>query len=318
MITTDTDGCLTLCNDKVLDMFGYSRDDVIGKRIDIFLHPDFRESMMKAFMESISAGHANPDGYEMVGMRKAGSTFYFHLTSTVIISDGKITGIQSHIRDISDWKRAEEQLKHQKEELSRFANVMAHDLRSSIHIIEGLASCLQEEHNPEYAKDIIEAAEKIESLLSKSVTLADAGSVIGSKTLIDVGELIKEVATTTLPDNVKLKQDIIPFVRCDKDKMMQVFQNILQNAHEHGQASQIEVSSSKDDTNLVIMLRNDGLPIPLENRDRIFNSEFTTKEGGGLGLSIVKRIVEAHGWTVSLEVEPQTMFKILIPSSDLV
>ncbi|MHA2114835.1 MAG: PAS domain S-box protein, partial [Candidatus Thorarchaeota archaeon] len=233
VVTIDPTGVLTLCNDKVLDMFGYTREEVIGRRLDLFLHPHYQRPMMDAFHESMNVGRANPEGFDMIGVRKDGSVFHFHLTSKVIVTNEVITGIQSHLRDISDKKKAEEQLTHQKDELSRFANFMAHDLRSNLHIILGLASCLQEEHKPQYATDIIEAAQKIESILTKSVALADAGSVIGSKDLIDLSVLIKEAAMTSLSGTVNLALGAIPFVRCDRDKMMQVFLNILQNAHEH-------------------------------------------------------------------------------------
>ncbi|MHA2232122.1 MAG: ATP-binding protein, partial [Candidatus Hodarchaeales archaeon] len=62
----------------------------------------------------------------------------------------------------------------------------------------------------------------------------------------------------------------------------------------------------------------DGTPIPDENRAKIFQRGFTTKEdGGGLGLTIVKKLIEAHGWQIAFEETPETTFSIHIPADSL-
>jgi len=318
VIIIDTGGQITLCNDNVLNMFGYTRNEVIGQRIDMFLHPDYRVPIMNAFMESVNAGVTNPKGFEILGLRKDGSQLHFHITSTAIEVDGKVTGLQSLLRDISEKKKAEDLLIHQKDELSKFANFMAHDLRSNLQVILGLAGILEEEHRPQYAADIREAAQKMETILVKSVALADAGSVIGTKDLVDLADLIKEAASVVLPRSVELTLEVIPLVHCDRAKMMQVFQNLLKNAHEHGNATYVAITTTRTDTGLTLQITNDGVPIPNENRSRILNSEFTTKSGGGLGLTIVQRILSAHSWDFALEEGPQTSFSIIIPNEDIV
>ncbi|MHA2231608.1 MAG: ATP-binding protein, partial [Candidatus Hodarchaeales archaeon] len=59
---------------------------------------------------------------------------------------------------------------------------------------------------------------------------------------------------------------------------------------------------------------NDGTPIPALHRSQIFRRGFTTKKGGGMGLSIVKKLIEAHDWKITLEDGPETTFRIWIPT----
>ncbi|MCK5264256.1 MAG: HAMP domain-containing histidine kinase, partial [Candidatus Thorarchaeota archaeon] len=104
-----------------------------------------------------------------------------------------------------------------------------------------------------------------------------------------------------------------PLLNCDRAKMVQVIQNLLHNAFEHGKAASITISSKQDTNGVSVMIANDGIPIPEEFRERIFEQSVSVKQNGGLGLIIVKRIIEAHGWEISLEQVQPTTFKIYIP-----
>jgi signal transduction histidine kinase len=157
----------------------------------------------------------------------------------------------------------------------------------------------------------------MDSILTKSVALADAGLIIGPRTLVDLEELVREVAITSIPDEIQLTLGKLPSVSCDRAKMVQVFQNLLQNAFEHGNATEIQISSLLDDGGILLEISNNGISIPTKYKDLIFEQNFTTKKDGGLGLSIVKRIIEAHKWTILLETTNPVTFKIHIPLGDV-
>ncbi|MBE0526834.1 MAG: PAS domain-containing sensor histidine kinase, partial [Candidatus Thorarchaeota archaeon] len=318
VIGTDTVGRITFCNKRVLDMFRFQEEnEVVGSSLVDFLHPDYKEPAMDLFRSSLAAGATKLDGFEGIGIRRDGSDFYFHLSSAVIKLDDTVIGFQSHLRDLSEWRETQEQLKQQREELSNFAHTMAHDLRSSIHVIVGLADLYQEDRKETHLTDIIGIAGKMDSILSKSLILADAGIIIGPKTFSNLNDLIYEVAKTSIPDEVQVKYGELPSLNCDRAKMVQVMQNLMKNAHEHGMATTISISLNKEMDEYSLSFTNDGIPIPEEYRTRIFEQGFSTKEKGGLGLSIVKRIIEAHGWKISLESIDPTTFQIQIPSKDI-
>ena len=299
-------------------MFGYENEsDVIGRRLDEFLHPDYKKPALDIFLSSLTSGETRLDGFEGIGIRADGSEIYIHISSSVIKVDDKVKGFQSHLRDLSDWKETQEQLKQQREELSKFAHSMAHDLRSSIHVIVGLADLYQEDRKEKHLTDIVGIAEKMDAILTKSVALAEAGIIIGTKTFVNLEELIREVALTSIPDEIQLKLGGLPSLNCDRSKMVQVMQNLMQNAHEHGKATTISIASKIKEGDFSISIENDGLPIPEEFRNRFFEQGFSTKEKGGLGLEIIKSIVEAHGWKITLENTAPATIQIQIPAKDI-
>jgi len=318
VIGIDTEGKLTFCNKRVLDMFRFKDEsEVVGRRLDEFMHPEYKKAAIDIFMESLAKGETRLDGFEGVGIRGDGTEIYIHISSSIIKVDDKIMGFQSHLRDLSEWKANQELLKQQREELSKFAHTMAHDLRSNIHVIIGLAELYQENRKEKHLHDIINIAGKMDTILHRSVSLAEAGVVIGKKSFTDLHDLINEVAATTIPDEIQLSHDILPSLNCDRDKLVQVVQNILHNAHEHGKASFIDISVTKASSDCVISFTNNGIPIPSEFQDRIFDEGFSSKENGGLGLTITKSIIEAHGWKIILESINPVRFDIIIPSNDV-
>ncbi|MHA1851759.1 MAG: sensor histidine kinase, partial [Candidatus Thorarchaeota archaeon] len=106
----------------------------------------------------------------------------------------------------------------------------------------------------------------------------------------------------------------LPVVRADEMKVTQIFRNLFDNAVKHGQPSKIEVRLEERSGNYCIIVQNDGKEIPEVIRSKVFQKGFTTSRSGqGFGLTIVKRIVDAHDWTIQLSSTGKTTFEILIP-----
>ena len=114
-----------------------------------------------------------------------------------------------------------------------------------------------------------------------------------------------------------MKLGNIPLLNCDRAKMVQVMQNLMQNSGEHGKASRIEITVRKESDGYSLLIMNDGEPIPEAYHNRFFKDSFSTKEKGGLGLSIIQSIVKAHGWEISLTNTNPATIEIQIPSKDI-
>ncbi|MFQ5978619.1 MAG: PAS domain S-box protein [Candidatus Heimdallarchaeota archaeon] len=240
------------------------------------------------------------------------SETYFPLSTETGVSRG-IVGV---IRDVTESKLAERQLKRQKEELSEFVHAMAHDLMNSLLSVEGYAEVLETEYEKAYVEKIAYLATAMNNLLRRSVALADAGLVIEQTDEVELGGLVRAVAKASIPTNITFSADNLPVVIGDREKLSQAFQNIFENAVTHGKPGNIEVQHRHSDNGRVILITNDGAEIPFEKRAKIFQRGYSTKKDGkGLGLAIVQRVIEAHGWQISLDATAHTSFRITIPQT---
>ncbi|MFW9914638.1 MAG: response regulator [Candidatus Thorarchaeota archaeon] len=213
-------------------------------------------------------------------------------------------------------KRAEEKLTLQRDELSSFAHMMAHDLQNSLLAIEGYADALQIDFEATYAERIRRLARNMNNILQRSLALADAGLIIDQTTKVDLNDIVREAAELVIPDDVDFISTKLPVISGDREKLLQIVQNLFENAVIHGAPQKISINRRDSNGNINLLISNDGKAISPENSSKIFNQGFSTQNAKhkGLGLAIVQRIIEAHGWSIHLEnLDPPT-FRISIPA----
>lgn len=231
-----------------------------------------------------------------------------------------LRSITLHLGSTIEAKRAEEKLTSQRDELTSFAHMMAHDLRNSLLSIEGYADALQINFEAAYAERIRRLAKNMNEILQRSLALADAGLIIDQTTEVDLNEIVQEAAETIIPDDVEFisTNGELPRVSGDREKLLQIVQNLFENAVTHGAPQKIRISRRDSMGNINLLISNDGKAIPPELSSKIFNQGFSTKSAkkGGLGLAIVRRIIEAHGWEIHLENNDPPTFRITIPADE--
>ncbi|MFQ5981095.1 MAG: PAS domain S-box protein [Candidatus Heimdallarchaeota archaeon] len=308
-----TNGTIKDCNQAAEDFTGYSLQELQNMKV-FDLYTEESKGKAARLLETFKQG-VSWTNQEMVYERKDGRKA-FGLLSVNPIKDenGQVLESRSVVVDISPRYHAQELLKQQKEELSDFVQAMAHDIRNRLIAIKGYADLLQKGHDETYAERIGHLAMSMDNLLTHSVALADAGQIIEKSNEVELGQLVWEVSQLDIPNSVVFASDTLPTIKGDRQKLFQVFQNLFQNAIIHGNPSKIKISSLDSEEGITLLISNDGTPIPDEARAKIFQRGFTTKEdGGGLGLTIVKRLIEAHGWQIALEGTTETTFGIHIP-----
>lgn len=296
------------------DIFNTQLVEMIGQHIGTFIPENDLPKVNQAFSEVMSG--RNVEGIILEILRKDGLPTFVEVSAApmIEIEDREPVGIQTTFRDITERKLAEEKLKRQKEELSEFAHAMHHDLRNYLIVVKGFADLLQSKPEPMHAERICTVVTRIEDILQRSVDLADAGLIAEKADSIDLNCLIRDLAKVTIPDSTAFNQGDLPTVMGDYNKLTQVFKNLFENAVTHGGAEKITVCHHDLEDGICIDIINDGTPIPAHHRSQIFRRGFTTKKGGGLGLSIVKKLIEAHDWKITLEDVPKTTFRIYIPA----
>ncbi|MGV9168888.1 MAG: PAS domain S-box protein [Promethearchaeia archaeon] len=299
----------TYLNDAHADIYGYSRpEDLLGLSWKVLYDPEVRERFQEEIMPYLDEnGHWKG---EVVGRKKNGENFPQEVSLT-LLEDG---GIICVVRDISKREEVEERLRKQREELSEFAHAMSHDLSNLLHQISGYFGLYHQDHDEEMYQRAQRIISQMGDLLKYSVDLADAGLIVRKESDVDLNRVIMQVATTVIPRSIDYSQDEFPTIEADRTKLLQVFRNIFENAVKHGEPDNIEVRRKMSDDAMHLQIKNNGRPIPTEHEDDVFKRGFTTsKQNTGFGLTITRRIVEAHGWEISLESTDPPVFEILIP-----
>ncbi|MBS3795248.1 MAG: PAS domain S-box protein [Candidatus Thorarchaeota archaeon] len=299
----------TYLNDAHADIYGYSRaEDLLGLSWKVLYDPEERDRFQQEIMPYLDEnGHWKGVA---VGRKKNGEKFPQEVSLT-LLEDG---GLICVVRDISKRKEVEERLRKQREELSEFAHAMSHDLSNRLHQVSGYLDLYHQDHDEEMYRRAQRIISQMGDLLKYSVDLADAGQVVQKQSDVDLGEVLMEVANTVLPRSIDYSQEELPTVEADRTKWFQVFQNIFDNAVTHGNPENIRVSKERKDDGIHLQIMNDGEPIPLEHKGSLFKRGFTTSPTNtGFGLTIAKKIIEAHGWEISLKSINPPIFDIFIP-----
>jgi PAS domain S-box-containing protein len=211
------------------------------------------------------------------------------------------------------------ELEAQRKELSDFVHFMAHDVTSSLTVLSGFTQILQDGTSSgsaeSYIQKILAQITSIQTLLDESLVLADAGIGIDpdKMQIVDLNALIWEVSGIFVPTTIDFEAVKLPVILSSREKLQQVFKNLLENAVTHGNPQRISVSYQEtSEGKKEIIFENDGTMIPPEDIPNIFQRGFSTRKGGtGLGLTIVQKILEALGWSITCYSKPEcTQFRI--------
>ncbi|WP_336344271.1 GAF domain-containing sensor histidine kinase [Halalkalicoccus ordinarius] len=218
---------------------------------------------------------------------------------------------------ISQWlsyeltrQRTQEQLKRKNAQLEEFASLVSHDLRNPLNILGGWLELAEQNGEVDHFDRCYRALDRMEVLIDELLALARAGERITDPKAITLADLVEESWRTVVTADATLTVDTGRTIRADENGLRQLFENLFRNGVEHGsRAHRPESDASRDDgVSLTVGDLNDGFyvadngpGIPVEEREQVFETGYSTVQGGtGFGLNIVQQVAEAHGWDVSL------------------
>jgi len=238
-----------------------------------------------------------------------GEKVYVSASSSLIKDDqGQLVGEGLLFSDISDIKKLQEEInfKEKMAALGEMSAGLAHQLRNSMGAIIGFTNLLKkvlkdEPGNSEITQNIVTESLIMEQLLAKFLNFTKPLDLVLEK--VNLKEIISESFHHTV--EYTKRKDIflatpapeeVNIVMADKLLVKQCFQNLLQNAFDAmPNGGKLQVSIDEEKNFLKIEVSDQGVGIPAEILDKIFNPFFTTKEKGtGLGLSLVRKIVNLH------------------------
>lgn len=322
---THPDGRVTDVNPAACRMFGRSKEEICQLGWDAIPAKDARDGNPgvegRAETEKVAR--------ERTFLRADGSEVHTE-TSSVIIPDD--AGPRSYVilRDISLRKKAENQMREAAQELARsnedlrqFAYIASHDLQEPLRMVSGFLNLLREKYTgqldakaQEYIGFSVDGAHRMSALIKDLLEyskVAAAGKQTTPTDLAAVVDYVKANLRTTIEEaNAEIAGEALPTVMADTGQMRQLLQNLIGNAlkfRPEGRRPEVRVSASREGGEWVIRVKDNGIGIAPEQKDRIFvifqrlhgRDKY---EGTGIGLAICKKIVERHGGRIWVESEP--------------
>ncbi len=337
---TDRAGNIIHVNDKFCEISKYSREELMGKNHRILKSgrhpPEFYVEIWKA----ISSGQYWEG--EIQNRAKDG-TYYWVNTSIVPLLNDKNEPYQyvSIRYEITQRKLAEEnliiyaqRLEASNRELQDFASIAAHDLQEPLRKIEAFSDRLKTKYRealPEEGRDYLDrmmsAARRMRTLIDDLLTY----SRVTTKTLpfskVDLAQITREVLSDleirVEQSKARVNVGELPVIDADPSQMRQLFQNVIANAlkfHKKDQPPEVKISAVVIGNDCVISIEDLGIGFDEKYLDRIFTifqrlhgrQEY---EGTGVGLAVVRRIVERHSGKIRAKSAPNqgTTFIVTLP-----
>jgi PAS domain S-box-containing protein len=345
ILITGLDHRITYCNHGAVELYGLSREELLGRTAEEILAPEAVPRIAAARAEAIARGQWTG---EVTLVTRAGRQLQaeFHML-LIRDAEGRPRGRLSIAIDITQKKKLEEQfLRAQRlESLGMLAAGIAHDLNNVLApVLMGAPLLRARATSPTELRmlDTIENSASRGAALVRQI-LSFAHGVTGDKGIIQVKHLLRDLTALmegTFPKSITLQEDIpsnLWTIRGNPTQIHQVVLNLCVNArdampnggtlHLRAENRRIDIAEARNHPDaqpgpyLVIEVTDTGIGIPPEVMEHIWEPFFTTKgegRGTGLGLSTVRGIVANHGGFISLESTPGrgTTFRIFLPADD--
>jgi len=318
-------------SDKIKTMFGLGGKPFDGKYETYLslIHPDDLPNVQNSISKALS-----DENYDYVVEHRLvwphGEVRWIEGRGKVFRDEsGKSIRMAGSVVDITDRKEAEverenliDDLAGKNTELEQFTYTVSHDLKAPIITIKGFLGFLgddvragnQKRIDSDIAR-ITEATDKMHRLLNELLELSRIGRMTNPPVLVPLGELVVEAVEIlqgrlqTHPVQLTVAEDL-PVVQGDRQRLLEVIQNLIDNAAKFSAdqpAPSVEIGAeNNEEGEPVIFVRDNGIGIPLEHHERIFglfNKLDPAAEGTGVGLSLVKRIIEFHGGRIWVQSE---------------
>lgn len=330
-ILVDKQGIIQMINPSLLNLFGYTQEELLGKSMNILLPERYREThdkLREGYNQQPSL-RAMGLGRDLTGRHKNGTEIPVEIGLSPVDSDDNQLTL-AVITDISERKRLELSLQQANAHMEEFTYVASHDLKSPLRGIADLVEWLHEDLPADSSESLRKNIERIkirigrmEKLVEDLLLYARSGKRAKEAFPINVEELVNNIIEVhPIPAGFDIQVQIhLHQITAARTPLETVLRNLFSNAlkHHDGQNPQIIIRVESQGSYALFVIKDNGPGIPEAAQERIFRLFQTLSHadtGSGIGLAVAKRMTESHGGriqVVSKDGERGAEFHVLWP-----
>ena len=323
LIEVDNNDKILMINQSFSKMSGYSQEELIGKKgHEIFLSVS-EQKIINVEIQKRIIGRSN--SFELKVKNKKGELKHWLISGAPNYNiQGEVTGSIGIHLDITEFKKLQlqkenilKELEKSNDELQEYAHVVSHDLKSPLRSIDALVSWIKLDNTDKLDTATLDnialiesTLETMEKLISSVLEYSSAG-INNKEEQVDLNETVAKLKRALfIPDNICINTlNKLPIVRGDKTKFQQLFQNILSNAIKFcdKEIGLVEIDYMDNNTFHQFSIKDNGIGIEKKHHNKIFqifHSLHTREDSTGVGLSIVRKIIELYEGNIWLESKP--------------
>ena len=318
---TDPGGIITYVNDAFCSISGYDRDELIGKSHNIVRHPDMPDSLFRELWQTL--GRGEPFSADIKNRDKSGKAYWVKtLIEPTRDREGSITGYMSIRQDITKEVEALETYRQIEATKSELIRNVSHELRTPLNGILGMCDILLKKEQDEKKRSFLDvvrsSGRRIHTIVERILLLSQLNSnmnVLGEPVPIDLSDELSRVlenlpndkpAQTRLHIAPSMQQTHVGF---DREKLILIMNELLDNAIRFNVDSPvIDVTVDMAGDACIIGVADNGIGIPADRLGSVLEpfvqadgSTTRIAEGIGIGLTIVKKLVEQMNGTLHIE-----------------
>ncbi|MES3518072.1 MAG: ATP-binding protein [Natronomonas sp.] len=318
----DEQGRFVRINDAFVELTGYEMEAILGSHVSLIKTPEMVRRSEDA-LRGVLRSDTTEEGLLEVEITTAGGETVLcedHM-GLLPMPDGEFRGSVGVLRDITEQKSRKADLERKNERLESFASIVSHDLRSPLTVAAGNISLAADECESEYLPKAADALDRMEELIDNLLRLARNGEVVEATDRVDLETTVTRAWASVESDAASLSMQTDLTVTGDETRLTDLFVNLFRNSVEHSSTDNrpeaddsVEHSSTSNrpgaDVTITVgaledrrgfYIEDTGPGIPPGEREAVFEPGYSTSEDGtGFGLSIVREIVTAHGWEISV------------------
>ncbi|WP_026933738.1 PAS domain S-box protein [Christiangramia echinicola] len=323
LVEVDNDDKIIMANQSFCNISGYKEEELKGKiASELLLHEDQDNIVLTKNSER---GKGVSDSYEIKVRIKSGETRIWLISGAPNYDmNGHVIGSIGIHLDITNRKKLEEKqiellesLENQNEKLNDYAHIVSHDLKSPLRNISALLSWTREDFKDKLGTDSLtnidlmqSKVEKMDHLIENILKYFSIDNTIPKEELVNTQEIVNEIISMIfIPAHIEVKiKNKLPEIKADATRIQQLFQNLISNAVNYidKEKGLVEIDVQEKHEEYIFSIKDNGCGIPNEHHEKIFkifSSISKNKKSTGIGLSIVKKIIDLYEGRIWLESE---------------